>query len=206
MQNVGVSPSHLWSPYVQHTVPRVLCDVQVLSMCDSQLPYSTMDGDSSVQNENLTTTSLSELEGNFETSLVNSQDTMRLDAYPFLLPHEDNSMARKGFAQCTICRAKVKWRRINAVQEHLINSKHTQVNAEIRILKYFFLIRNPNYRSGSGRPIKHGSGRIWIRIVGGHFCGLWKNMVSNRYRYRSKSQFYKVLNLFPWNRLLFLKL
>ncbi len=77
--------------------------------------------------------SLPELEGNLETS----QDTMRLDAYPFLLPHEDPGMARKGFAQCTICRAKVKWRRINAVQEHLINSKHTQVRAEIRIRKYF---------------------------------------------------------------------
>jgi hypothetical protein len=107
-------------------------------MCDSQLPYSTMDSDASIQNENLSA-SLPELEGNLETS----QDTMSLETYPFLLPHEDISMARKGFAQCTICRAKVKWRRINAVQEHLINSKHTQVRAEVRILNIFFRIRNP---------------------------------------------------------------
>jgi hypothetical protein len=107
-------------------------------MCDSQLLYSTMDVDTSIQNDNLSA-SLPELDGNLETS----QDTMRLDAFPFLLPHEDISMARKGFAQCTICRAKVKWRRINAVQEHLINSKHTQVRTEVRIRKYFFRIRNP---------------------------------------------------------------
>jgi hypothetical protein len=98
-----------------------------------------MDGDSSIQNENLSAVGLPELEGNFETS----QDTRCLDSYPSLLPHEDISMARKGFAQCTICRAKVKWRRINAVQEHLINSKHTQVRAEVQIRKYFFRIRNP---------------------------------------------------------------
>ncbi len=106
-------------------------------MCDSQLPYSTMDGDSSIQNENLSAVGLPELEGNFEIS----QDTMRLDAYPFLLAHEDPGMARKGFAQCTICRAKVKWRRINAVQEHLINSKHTQVRAVVRIRRCFLRIR-----------------------------------------------------------------
>jgi hypothetical protein len=101
-----------------------------------------MDGDSSIQNENLSAVGLPELEGNLETSHVNSQDTMCLDtSYPFLLPHEDPGMARKGFAQCTICRAKVKWRRINAVQEHLINSKHTQVSAEVQIRKYFFRIR-----------------------------------------------------------------
>jgi hypothetical protein len=96
-----------------------------------------MDGDASIQNEDLSAANLPELEGNFETS----QDTMYLDAYPFLLPHEDPGMARKGFAQCTICRAKVKWRRINAVQEHLTNSKHTQVSAEVWIRKYFFRIR-----------------------------------------------------------------
>jgi hypothetical protein len=106
-------------------------------MCDSLLLYSTMDGDSSIQNENLlSTASLPELEGNLDTSLVSSQDTMHLDTYPFLLPHEDPGMARKGFAQCTICRAKVKWRRINAVQEHLTNSKHTQVRAAVQIRKY----------------------------------------------------------------------
>ncbi len=113
----------------------MLFDAQALSMCDSQLPYNTMDGDSSIQNDNLSA-SLPELEGSLETSLVNSQDTMCLDSYPFLFPHEDPSMARKGFAQCTICRAKVKWRRINAVQEHLINSKHTQVRAAVQIRKY----------------------------------------------------------------------
>jgi hypothetical protein len=96
-----------------------------------------MDVDSSIQNENLlSASSLPELEGNLETSYVSSQDTMSLDTYPFLLPHEDISMARKGFAHCTICRAKVKWRRINAVQEHLINSKHTQVRAVVQIRKY----------------------------------------------------------------------
>jgi hypothetical protein len=120
-------------------------------MCDSQLPTSTMDGDSSIQNENLSAARLpeQELRGNLETSFVSSQDIMRLDTYPFLLPHEDFSMGRKGFARCTICRTKVKWRRINAVQEHLINSKHTQVSALVRLRKFFLpdpQIRNPELR------------------------------------------------------------
>jgi hypothetical protein len=137
-------------------------------MCDSQQPFSTMDCDSSIQNENLSASGLPELEGNLETSSVNSQDRMCLGTYPFLLPHEDPGMARKGFAQCTICRAKVKWRRINAVQEHLINSKHTQVSAEVQIRKYFLSDPHPDLED----HIKYASGLIWIGIVAGHFCGL----------------------------------
>ena len=51
--------------------------------------------------------------------------------FPFLAPHADPDMTRRGIAQCVICSSPLKWRRINAVQEHLAGRRHRHTTIKI---------------------------------------------------------------------------